>query len=231
MRHYRINEQKPLKTKQLLLTPMSEAELREQAENSADSLARSAFAEMLRCVIGYPDQALWYTGWRMSLHESGETAGYLCFHGLPEDKTVRLGFEVREQYWGNGYATDAIKSLCDWAFSQENAYFIHVIINEKDAAAIHILEKLKFYQIECAVEGQQFWELERPASAWMAVYLCIGMGLGLALGLSVFGNQAIGTAVGMCAGIALGITLDSQDKTARKREKIYLKIDSKAKNG
>jgi ribosomal-protein-alanine N-acetyltransferase len=229
MKRYRINEQQPLKTKRLLLTPMNEAELSEYLEHTADGFTRSAFAEMRRCVVGYPDQALWYTSWRVSLRGTGEPVGYLGFHGMPEDKTVRLGFEVLEQHRGNGYAGEAVKALCDWAFSRENAYFIQVMADESNAAANHVLEVLKFYRIESPIEGQCFWELERPASAWMAVYLSLGLCLGLALGGSVFDSQTLGISIGMCTGLALGLTMDSQDRTARKREKEPKKLDAQEK--
>ena len=217
MKHYRLSDQTPLKTKTMLLTPMSEKELTARIEGLEDELLQDAYTEMRRRVVAYPDQALWHTSWRMSLRENGETVGYLGFHGVARDKTVELGYDVLPQHRNNGYATEATKALVEWAFGQESVYFIHAMADEANATSNHILESLKFYRVESSVEGQVLWEIERPASAWMAIYMCIGLGAGMALGTGIYGNMTLGMLIGMSAGLALGVSLDSQDRAARKR--------------
>ena len=218
MKHYRLSDQTPLKTKRLLLTPMSEKELTARIDGLEDELLKGAYTEMRRCVVAYPDQALWHTSWRMSLREGGETVGYVGFHGVARDKTVELGYDVLQQHRNKGYATEATKALVDWAFCQENVYFVHAMADEANDASNHILESLKFYRVESGLEGQTLWEIERPASAWMAIYMCIGLGAGMALGTGIYGNQVLGMMIGLSAGLALGVSLDSQDRAARKRD-------------
>lgn len=218
MRHYRLNDQTPLKTKRLLLSPMSEAELTERISALENDLLRSAYLEMRRCVVAFPDQALWHTSWRMTLRETKQTIGFLGFHGTPADKTVELGYDVAEEYRGNGFAAEATKALSDWAFLQEGVYFIRAMTGEKNEDSNRILEKLRFYRIESPIEGKAYWELERPASAWMPIYMCIGLGAGLALGSTFYGSQTLGMIIGLGAGLALGASLDTKDRVARKRE-------------
>ena len=225
MKHYRLNEQDPIKTKRLLLTPMNEKELAHRITEEPDELVRSAYNEMRRCVFAYPDQALWHTYWRVTLRETKQTVGYLGFLGEPKDQTVELGFDVPEEFRGEGYAGEATKALCDWAFLKESVYFVRVMTAKASTASNQMLRDLKFYRIESPIEGHEYWELERPASAWIAVYLCFGLAIGLALGSSFFGSQALGMAVGMGAGVALGATLDSQDRAARKRINEPKKLD------
>jgi len=225
MKHYRLIDQNPMKTKRLLLTPMNAAELAERAESAENEPLRDAYLEMRRRVTADSDQALWNTSWRMTLRETGETLGYLGFHGAPQDKTLELGYDIPEANRTDGFATEATKALCDWAFRQENAYFIRVMTAGENTASQNILRELKFYRVESPAEGQSCWELERPASGWMAIYLCIGLSVGLALGSSLYSSQIMGMVIGMCAGLALGISLDSQDRAARKREKEPKKLD------
>jgi hypothetical protein len=180
-------------------------------------------------VIDYPDQALWHTGWRVSLRKGGEAVGLLNFHGVPVNMAVELGYDILAAHRGNGYGEEAVRAVSNWAFGCEGVYFISALADETNAASNHILEKLKFYRVESPTSGFHAWELERPASAWISIYLCIGLALGLALGSSFFGNQLTGMTIGLVAGLALGATLDAQDRAARKRENAPKKIAEPAK--
>ncbi len=225
MRHHRISDQTPLKTKRLLLTPLSAKELAALEEQEQDELRRGALAQMRKNVVAYPDEALWYTGWRATLRDGGTQVGLLGFHGVPEDQTVDACYQIIPAHRGNGYGEEALKALCNWAFGRENVYFIGILADEDDAASNHVLEKQAFYRVESLVSGMNAWELERPASAWMVVYMSIGLALGLSLGQSFFDNIAIGLSIGLGAGLALGASLDAQDRAARKREHPPKKLD------
>ena len=224
MKHYRLIDQNPIKTKRLLLTPMNEAELSERISGLQDDLVRNAYVEMRRYVVANHDQALWYTDWRITLRESKKTVGYLGFHGEPEEQTVELGIDIPEEFRDEGYAFEAVKALSKWAFLKDSVYFVRVMTGEESESSGSILQELKFYQIESPLEGHAYWERERNASAWTVVYLSFGLCIGLALGSSFFGSQALGLAVGMGAGLALGAMLDSKDRAARKRENEPKKI-------
>lgn len=225
MRHFRINDQNPIKTKRLILTPLTAKQLAALEMQEEDELLRGALAEMRRNVAEYYDLALWHTGWQVSLKQSGEVIGLLGFHGSAVDQTVELGYEIKQAYRGNGYCSEAVKALCDWAFGCEGVYFISVLADEHNAASNHLLEKLKFYRVESPVPGANGWELERPASAWVSVYLCLGLALGLAFWKMLFQNMAIGVAIGIGTGLSLGSALDAQDRAARKREKPPKKLE------
>ena len=225
MKRYRISDQNPIKTKRLLLTPLSAIELETEEAREKDELLRGALVEMRRNVLEFPEDALWHTGWRVSLKKEGTPVGVLGFHGAPVNKTVELGFNIFPDQRGNGYGQEAIEALCNWAFGSAEGYFISAIVDEKNDVANHVLGKLKFYRVESPVDGAIAWELERTASAWISIYLCIGLALGLSLGESFFGNQLTGLTIGLAAGLALGASMDAQDRAARKRENPPKKLD------
>ena len=226
MRHFRISDQNPIKTKRLLLTPLNAKQLAALEAEEKDELLRGALGEMRKNVTDYYDLALWHTGWQISLRNGGQVVGLLGFHGVAVNQTVELGYEIREEFRGNGYGEEACKALCDWAFGCEGVYFISTLAAEDNTASNHILEKLKFYRVQSPVSGMNAWELERPASAWMSIYMCFGLAIGLTFGQTLFQNMAIGLAIGIGAGLALGSGLDAQDRAARKRENAPKKLDA-----
>ncbi len=226
MRHFRISDQNPIKTKRLLLTPLNAKQLAALEAEEKDELLRGALGEMRKNVTDYYDLALWHTGWQISLRNGGQVVGLLGFHGVAVNQTVELGYEIREEFRGNGYGEEACKALCDWAFGCEGVYFISALAAEDNTASNHILEKLKFYRVQSPVSGMNAWEMERPASAWMSIYMCFGLAIGLTFGQTLFQNMAIGLAIGIGAGLALGSGLDAQDRAARKRENAPKKLDA-----
>ena len=226
MKRYRICDQKPVKSKRLVLTPLDATELAAEEARETDELLRGALAEMRRNVEENPEEALWYTGWRVSLKKSGVAVGLVGFHGTPANKTLELGFNIFPEHRGNDYGQEAIEALCNWSYGSTEAYFIGTLADENNQATNHVLEKLKFYRVESPVDGMIAWELERPASSWLSFYLCIGLALGLSFGTAFFGNQLTGMVIGMAAGLALGASMDSQDRAARKRDNPPKKLES-----
>ena len=216
--------QKPIPTKRLTLVAMTADELADAIDAQTDAHLKAAYTEMRRCVLEYPAQALWHTAWRMTPKDTGETLGDLGFHGMPVDKTEEIGYGVLEQHRNKGYATEAVHALADWAFTQQGVYFARAITDEGNTASERVLEKVRFKKLPldpaaAALEdGQTLWELEKPATMWMMIFMCIGMGSGGAIG-SASDNYSMGMVIGMSIGLALGSVLDSQDRAQRKRAK------------
>lgn len=200
------------------LTPMSADELLEMSDRETDPHMKNAYAEMRNGVLNHPGEELWHTAWRMTLKDTGETVGDLCFKGAPDDKTVEIGYGVLEGYRNRGYTTEAVRALCEWAFSRDGAYFVRAITEDGNIASERVLEKLKFMRIDGAAEGETLWEKEKPASSWMVIYMCLGLSVGMSLGLSAFDNSALGMSIGLSIGLALGVALDAQDKKNRVRK-------------
>jgi ribosomal-protein-alanine N-acetyltransferase len=204
-----------LKTKRLTLSPLSSAALEKKRDAQTDVHMKQAYSEKLEGVKADPEHAVWHTEWVICRKEDGAVVGGIGFRGAPQNKTVEISFFIDAPYRGNGYASEALKSICEWAFMQPDAYFIRAAAEEGNTAALHVLSKNGFLP---PGEGQEGWryELERPKSSWMAIYMSIGMSMGVALGLP-FDNLALGICLGMGMGVALGLALDAQDKKARMR--------------
>lgn len=223
MKKGKTQEKKGLPTKRLLVTQMEIPEMDEMIKAETDAHLKAAYTQMRDGAKANPEQAAWYAAWKMTLRETGEMVGDICFKGPPDDLTTEIGYGVLEPFRGKGYATEAVHAMTDWAFSQGTAYFVRAITDEGNAASEHVLEKLKFKKAEKTPEnvaleaGQTLWELEKPESSWMAIFMCLGLSIGVSLGLSAFDNIGMGLSIGLAIGLAMGVALDAQDRSARKR--------------
>ena len=209
-------KQTTLKTKRLTLSPLSAAALEKKRDAMADANRKQDYSEMLERVKADPEHAVWHTEWVICRREDGAVVGGSGFRGAPQNKTVEISFFIDTPHRGNGYASEALKAMCEWAFMQPDAYFVRAAAEEGNTAALRVLSKYGFLPLGEGKEGWRY-ELERPKSSWMAIYMSIGMSMGVALGLP-FDNLALGICLGMGMGVALGLALDAQDKNARVRD-------------
>ena len=113
-----------IKTKRLLLTPMSENELEQRIQKMPEGELRQAYTEMLEGCRREPENRLWYTAWKIQLKKDGTLLGDLCFKGAPVKGTVEWGYGLEEAFWNQGYMTEAARVMLDWAFSQRDVYAV-----------------------------------------------------------------------------------------------------------
>ena len=214
-----IKKEPILKTKRLVIAPMSDTELHDLIDQTADEGLKQAYGEMLRGCESHPDERLWYTAWKICLKENGEEIGSAGFKGTQTNGAVELVYGINSGFEGKGYAAESARALIDWAFSHENVFFVEAETAPDNAASMRVLEKLKFQPDDEGKEGPRFL-LEKPASALMSVYMCIGMSVGMCLGVS-FDETALGMCLGMSIGLCIGLSLDGADK--KKRESLKAK--------
>ena len=105
-----------LKTKRLLISPMSQGELKELRDGIADEELKKAYGEMLEGCRKHPEQWHWYTAWKICMRKEGQMVGDLCFKGPVPNYSVEIGYGILEEYQRNGYAGEAAKALIEWAF-------------------------------------------------------------------------------------------------------------------
>ena len=210
-------QKKPLqlKTKRLLLTAMTEAELAEKAAAERDGHMKNAYLEMLDGVRREPELANFYTEWRITLRADGTEIGGAGFKGGQKELIVEIGYGVEPAHRGQGYAAEAVAALCEWAFSQQDVYYVQAETEPGNAASARVLEKCGFVPAGTGAEGPRY-EKEKPASCWMSIYLCLGVSVGLSFGTAL-DNLALGMCIGMAVGVALGVSLDAQDRKTRKK--------------
>ena len=113
-----------MKTKRLLLRPMSPEALEAKIAALSDPELKKAYGEMLSGCREKPEDFLWYSPWQMIRKTDGKALGDLCFKGAPRKGTVEIGYGIDEDYAGQGYTSEALGAMLDWAFAQDNVYAV-----------------------------------------------------------------------------------------------------------
>jgi len=64
-----------------------------------------------------PENYIWFTNWEIILKENNTSIGGIGLIGLPnEKKETMIGYGIDRNYYNKGFATEAIKCLCEWVF-------------------------------------------------------------------------------------------------------------------
>lgn len=193
-----------------------------RSADETDEHLENAFREIsVRC-LEHPADYFWYTVWIMIKNDENRIVGCIGFHGEPNgNHEVEIGYNVYKSNQNNGYASEAVKKLCEWVFAYSNVYYIRAVTEGTNAASIKVLERNGFKADGYGSEGLQY-EKEKPKTSWLAIYMCIGLSVGLSIGTSL-GNTSIGMTIGMSIGLAVGAALDTADAKYRKRKSEQIK--------
>lgn len=203
-----------LKTKRLYIRPMSNENLEELIQATEDEALKEAYREMLSGCIADPENRLWYTAWEIRLKSDNTIIGDLGFKGPQKNAAVEIGYGLQESYRGNGYATEAVRALIDWAFSQSGVYFIEAETDPENTASQRVLSKLAFSADGTFGEEGPRFVLEKSMTSWIAFYMCIGLSVGMSIGVSC-GKLSLAMCIGLAIGVCIGCSLDAAEKTKR----------------
>lgn len=76
---------------------------------------------------------------------TGTRVGYVSLHGISEvDGTGTLSYWICPDSWGNGYATEAIELVVEYAFSQLRLHKVRADVRDFSDASKCVLEKVGF---------------------------------------------------------------------------------------
>jgi [ribosomal protein S5]-alanine N-acetyltransferase len=75
----------------------------------------------------------------VSTKESGEIAGMIEIR-LNRFK-ADVGYVLSAEFWGKGFATEALRSLVEWALSQDSIYRVWALCDADNLASARVLEK------------------------------------------------------------------------------------------
>lgn len=209
-----------LKTKRLFIIPMTNDEIRSEISREQDDHMKKALREMLKGCLDYPERRLWFTNWRITLHD-GTTIGSLCFKGNSNFGEVEIGYGIDEAYRNKGYATEAVLRAAKWAFVDTTVYFVMAETEADNAASQRVIQKLGFVPCGDGLEGPRF-EKSRPLPPWTLLYTLFGLLIGCLFGFSK-GNPLICISIGICVGIAVGAVLEINEKRTMQRVRNYRK--------
>ena len=83
--------------------------------------------------------------WPIFLLESGEFIGCAGLRPYtPSEKIYEIGFHIKPAHWRKGYATEAAKTVIDYAFNQLSAKALFAGHHPENIVSKNLLEKLGF---------------------------------------------------------------------------------------
>ena len=132
-----------IKTERLQIYPASENQMKACISAETDKEMKKAYSEMLEGCLNHPDQWDWYAMWMIELKD-GTHIGDLCFKGLAPNGTTEIGYGILDDYQGQGYATEAVKAVLDWALQDPKVTTVEAETDPGNMASQRVLEKCGF---------------------------------------------------------------------------------------
>ena len=145
-----------LNTDHLRIYPASREQMEAIIVSEQDEELKKAYSEMLDGCLRHPDQWDWYAVWMIEKTD-GTHVGDLCFKGLQDNGITEIGYGILEEYQGQGYATEAVRAACQWAFGHVEVKSLEAETDAENAASQRVLLKCGFRPNgTCGEEGPRF---------------------------------------------------------------------------
>lgn len=90
------------------------------------------------CIQCWEDQTAF--PWVIELKTNSELIGMIELR--MEKHRADAGYVIAPQYWGNGYATEALKSIIDWLLKQENVFRVWAVCDIENTALARVMGKV-----------------------------------------------------------------------------------------
>lgn len=95
--------------------------------------------------------------WAMTLKESGRLIGTCGFHNLnQQQRRAEMGYELAWEYWGLGYAKEAIQAMRIYGVEMMNLHRMEALVYPENLASQGVLERLGF-QKEGILRGYAYF--------------------------------------------------------------------------
>ena len=147
-----------LESERLFLYPISDEEMKLIIKNEKDPEMKRAYEEMLAGCENDPENRIWYAVWLMELKSKpGTIVGDFCFKGLGADGTVEIGYGLRDGFCGNGYMTETVGFISEWALSQHGVVRVEAETEKDNIPSQKVLASCGFVPTgENGKEGPRF---------------------------------------------------------------------------
>jgi ribosomal-protein-alanine N-acetyltransferase len=92
-----------------------------------------------------------YYHWAIELKGTKEIIGSIAIVDIDEEKeNMEIGYCIGEQWWNNGYMTEAVKEVIEFLFKEVNIKTITGKADSRNKASIKVLTKcgLKYRRVE-----------------------------------------------------------------------------------
>lgn len=134
-----------IESQRLILYPISDEEMARLIADEEDAGLKQAYSEMLQGCIREGENRMWHAVWNMELKSRpGTVVGNLSFKGLNPDGMVEIGYGLRDGHCGNGYMTEAVQRIAEWALSQKGVSRVEAETEADNTASRKVLSRAGF---------------------------------------------------------------------------------------
>lgn len=94
--------------------------------------------------------------------EDDRAVGGMGFHGAPDDEgKAEVGYDLAEAARGNGYATEALRTLAEWALARDDVRSLFATVEPQNAPSQAVIARNGFVPVseELDEEGLRAYEL------------------------------------------------------------------------
>jgi RimJ/RimL family protein N-acetyltransferase len=99
-----------------------------------------------------------YTFWIVTERSKNIIVAELGFKGEPKKGEIEIGYATLYEHRENGYMTEAVGGMINWAKQQERVKYILAETDENNLASISVLKKNKF-QFDLQMEKMKWWRI------------------------------------------------------------------------
>jgi RimJ/RimL family protein N-acetyltransferase len=95
-------------------------------------------AFLKRCLINWKKNSSF--PWTIVRRKDKQLIGMIEITSI--DQTgINLGYVLAKAYWGNGYMTEALRKIIEWALDQNDVYRVWAICDTENNASTRVMEK------------------------------------------------------------------------------------------
>lgn len=101
------------------------------------------------------DNYLWHSFWFLVRKSDKIVVGSADFKDIPNEKgEVEIGYGLGKEFEHNGYMTEAVKAMCEWALQQEKVLHVIAETDSDGLASQRILQRNGFVKTR---QDETFW--------------------------------------------------------------------------
>ncbi|MFD7770262.1 GNAT family N-acetyltransferase [Streptomyces sp. NPDC059787] len=108
------------------------------------------------------EEGVFHPEWAMYVlvrREDDRAVGAMGFHGVPdEDGRVEIGYDLSVDARGNGYATEALRTLSAWALTRDGVRTVAAVVDQENVPSQKVVTRAGFTEVS-RQEGQISYEL------------------------------------------------------------------------
>ncbi|MFF4711223.1 GNAT family N-acetyltransferase [Streptomyces eurythermus] len=103
-------------------------------------------------------------------NEDGRALGGIGFHSAPDEEgRVEIGYDLVEEARGQGYATEALRALTEWALAREDVDLVLLTIEHDNTASQRVAARAGF--VRATVEEERTAHDEHGMETGLGLYL------------------------------------------------------------